>query len=143
MANMITIWPFWLSGKSPIIFTRVHSSPTLCLLGHSCPDRAVGGAGLASAAYMAWSINLREYLDPRQPGGMWRLLFLVLALLNLKSLPFGWHVRSPTSSAGFGGLGGQADDRSSTGCLKVFSSTVASRRSVGRRPSGPMRSSNP
>ena len=34
------------------------------------------------------------------PKGTWRALALILALLNLKSLPLVWHVRTPSSISG-------------------------------------------
>ncbi|GME60980.1 putative 4hbt like protein [Neofusicoccum parvum] len=57
---------------------------------------AVAGAG-ASLAAMASSSTLRAYLSRvlgvSAPGGVWRLIALVLAAVNLKNLPFMWHIR--------------------------------------------------
>ena len=46
-------------------------------------------------AYRSLSVNrILSLTGLSQPGGIWRLLAIVFALLNLKSLPFGWHVRA-------------------------------------------------
>lgn len=56
---------------------------------------AIAGAG-ASLAAMASSSTLRalisRVLGISAPGGIWRLIAIILAITNLKSLPFVWHV---------------------------------------------------
>lgn len=34
-----------------------------------------------------------KVLGLHAPGGIWRLLAIILAVANLKNLPFVWHVR--------------------------------------------------
>ncbi|MCJ1288397.1 hypothetical protein MMC26_007754 [Xylographa opegraphella] len=52
-------------------------------------------AGLASIVvlYPATKLRLGSILALSQPGSIWRILAIVFAILNLKSLPFAWHVR--------------------------------------------------
>ncbi|OJD31493.1 capsule polysaccharide biosynthesis protein [Diplodia corticola] len=61
---------------------------------------AIAGAG-ASLAAMASSSTLRAFLSRllgiSAPGGTWRLIALILAAINLKNLPFMWHVSITTS----------------------------------------------
>ncbi len=44
-------------------------------------------------AMQAILVQLREYLGLSSPSGIWRLLAIIFALLNLKNLPSAWHVR--------------------------------------------------
>ncbi|KAF9633996.1 putative 4hbt like protein [Lasiodiplodia theobromae] len=57
---------------------------------------AIAGAG-ASLAAMASSTTLRAFLSRvlgiSAPGGVWRLIALILAAINFKNLPFMWHIR--------------------------------------------------
>lgn len=53
---------------------------------------ALGGLGAVAAAYGVSRLNIRELMDISKPGGYWKVAALVFALLNLKSLPFAWHV---------------------------------------------------
>ena len=62
--------------------------------------RIAGIAGVgASAAALATQPAIRAYISRtlglQAPGGTWRALALLLVLLNLKSLPFVWHVSCP------------------------------------------------
>ena len=41
---------------------------------------------------MARNFSLASLLDLSKPGAIWRILAIVFAILNLKSLPFVWHV---------------------------------------------------
>ena len=56
---------------------------------------SVAGIG-ASVAVLASIPSSRQRLSTvlglSAPGGVWRLIALFFALLNLKSLPFVWHV---------------------------------------------------
>jgi hypothetical protein len=53
---------------------------------------ALGITGVA----MVLSPTLREavtrYLGISAPGGVWRIIAILFALLSIKSLPFVWHV---------------------------------------------------
>ena len=51
-------------------------------------------------AMQAILVQLREYLGLSNPGGIWRLLAIIFALLNLKNLPSAWHVSK--THQGFG-----------------------------------------
>lgn len=55
----------------------------------------------ASIAALASRPSSREFLAKwsgiSAPGGVWRMLAILLALVNLKNLPFVWHVRPPVS----------------------------------------------
>ena len=39
--------------------------------------------------------SLYNYLGLSKLGGKWGLLAIIFTLLNLKSVPLGWHVRMP------------------------------------------------
>jgi hypothetical protein len=41
------------------------------------------------------STTLSRWTGFSAPGGIWRILAILLALVNLKNLPFVWHVRIP------------------------------------------------
>jgi hypothetical protein len=54
--------------------------------------------GIAASAVAATTIPtlrsaLSKVLGLNAPGGFWRLFAIVLALANVKNLPFVWHVR--------------------------------------------------
>ncbi|KAF1829420.1 hypothetical protein BDW02DRAFT_165834 [Decorospora gaudefroyi] len=52
-------------------------------------------AALASQPLLRSSVMamLAKWTGCNAPGGMWRLVFILLALANLKNLPFVWHLR--------------------------------------------------
>lgn len=54
----------------------------------------LGAASISIAAVCKESVRDRvaRALGVNVPGGMWRLLAIFLALINLKNLPFVWHV---------------------------------------------------
>ncbi len=56
------------------------------------------GMGIFVLLLLRFRISVLRFLDFTSPGGTWRVLTLLLALFNLKSLPLGWHVRIPHSS---------------------------------------------
>jgi hypothetical protein len=41
---------------------------------------------------------LTQWTGYNAPGGAWRIAAILLALSNLKNLPFVWHVRTQTST---------------------------------------------
>lgn len=51
-----------------------------------------GASFTAVAAIPSLRLYLIRILGVQAPGGIWRFLFIILALLNLKNLPFIWHV---------------------------------------------------
>ncbi|QDS77008.1 hypothetical protein FKW77_006190 [Venturia effusa] len=55
----------------------------------------LGVAGLGAAAVSKSSLRekLSNLLGFTSPGGIWRLLAITLAILNLKNLPLIWHIR--------------------------------------------------
>lgn len=54
----------------------------------------LGAAAVSLAVVCRESIRDRiaRALGINVPGGIWRLLAVLLALINLKNLPFVWHV---------------------------------------------------
>ena len=58
---------------------------------------AIGVTGAAMALIPSLREAVTRYLGISAPGGVWRILAIVFALLSLKSLPFVWHVRLPSS----------------------------------------------
>ena len=67
--------------------------------------------GLVSSVAMdpaSFTARLSSMLGVRKPGGYWRLVAMILALLNLKSLPLAWHVcnhNSPNEELCMAGMG--------------------------------------
>jgi hypothetical protein len=62
----------------------------------------VAGASFAALASQpsfraALMATLAKWTRFNEPGGLWRIAAIVLALANLKNLPFVWHVRLPSS----------------------------------------------
>jgi hypothetical protein len=60
----------------------------------------VAGASIAAlASQSTLRANLIDILSRwtgyNAPGGTWRIAAILLALANLKNLPFVWHVRLP------------------------------------------------
>jgi putative effector of murein hydrolase LrgA (UPF0299 family) len=57
----------------------------------------LGAASISIAAVCKDSVRERvaKALGINVPGGIWRLLAVFLALINIKNLPFVWHVRTP------------------------------------------------
>jgi hypothetical protein len=54
----------------------------------------VAGASIAAlASQPTMRGNLMAWTGYNAPGGLWRIATILLALLNLKNLPFVWHVR--------------------------------------------------
>lgn len=39
--------------------------------------------------------SIKNFVDPRAPGAVWKLVALVFALANFKMLPGMWHVSFP------------------------------------------------
>ncbi|OCL07843.1 hypothetical protein AOQ84DRAFT_439965 [Glonium stellatum] len=62
-------------------------------LPHVAGIAGVGASAAALAAQPAIRTYISRSLGLRAPGGTWRVLALLLALLNLKNLPFMWHIR--------------------------------------------------
>jgi len=62
---------------------------------------ALVGAVTSISAYLSPAVRkfLVKWTAIDAPGGGWRILAIVLALVNLKSLPFMWHVSFPISTA--------------------------------------------
>ena len=56
---------------------------------------AVGVASSLPVVYLASSPDFRRLFGLSTPGSVWRLLAVLFALLNLKSLPSAWHVSTP------------------------------------------------
>ena len=60
---------------------------------------AVASMAAALAAQPTWRDNLLAMLARwtgyQAPGGLWRIAAILLAVVNLKNLPFVWHVRIP------------------------------------------------
>ncbi|KAF2728193.1 hypothetical protein EJ04DRAFT_504474 [Polyplosphaeria fusca] len=55
---------------------------------------AAVGASLAALASQTPSRNfLLKWSGITAPGGVWRIIAIIFALANLKSLPFAWHLR--------------------------------------------------
>lgn len=52
----------------------------------------VGAAMVAVTTVPAAREALGRYLGVSAPGGVWKILAIAFALLNLKNLPFAWHV---------------------------------------------------
>jgi hypothetical protein len=55
----------------------------------------VGASITALAAIPELRKRLGRTLGIRVPEGFWKAIFILLAILNYKSLPFVWHVSNP------------------------------------------------
>ena len=53
----------------------------------------IAGIGVAAASKESFREKVAKALGINVPGGIWRLLAIIFALMNLKNLPFVWHVR--------------------------------------------------
>jgi hypothetical protein len=53
----------------------------------------VGAAVAALVSQPSYRTFLARWSGADAPGGIWRLLAIVFALMNFKNLPFVWHVR--------------------------------------------------
>lgn len=60
---------------------------------------AVGAAIAALVSQPSYRSVLAKWTGVNAPGGVWRILALLFALMNFKNLPFVWHVRSLASIA--------------------------------------------
>lgn len=54
---------------------------------------------VALASKSSLRVKVGSLLGLTSPGGIWRLLAITLAVLNLKNLPLVWHVRTAASFA--------------------------------------------
>jgi len=54
---------------------------------------ALGASIAVLAGQPSYRALLAKWAGVNAPGGIWRLLALLFALTNLKTLPFVWHVR--------------------------------------------------
>lgn len=52
-----------------------------------------GGLAIAAGALPSVRAPLARLTGLAAPGGTWRAIAILLAILNVKNLPFVWHVR--------------------------------------------------
>jgi hypothetical protein len=74
-----------------------HQFPRLCVAMAGATKisiRTVAALAAASVAFGVWRVNLKSLVlkTVTGPGNVSRIIALVVALANLKNLPFVWHV---------------------------------------------------